>query len=187
MTVIQFILLEITALIGLRMINVEAKGCLFFLVGYPIWFVLAFLFCLEIIPYHPDYPRFIGPFDTFTDYLLLFFMWGLGFIIIPTISMLTNFMTKEFNSDQLKRTFLLSAGLLVIVGLWGWLGVFSTPTIKNRIFLKSNPTFKFSFETTFDKPVTWRESEKLKEIKSETKLKEELKFMEYVANKDKWK
>ena len=187
MTVIQFILLEITALIGLRMINVEAKGCLFFLVGYPIWFVLAFLFCLEIIPYHPDYPRFNGPFDTFTDYLLLFFMWGLGFIIIPTISMLTNFMTKEFNSDQLKRTFLLSAGLLVIVGLWGWLGVFSTPTIKNRIFLKSNPTFKFSFETTFDKPVTWRESEKLKEIKSETKLKEELKFMEYVANKDKWK
>ena len=187
MTVIQFILLEITALIGLRMINVEAKGCLFFLVGYPIWFVLAFLFCLEIIPYHPDFPRFNGPFEAITDYLLLFFVWGLGFIVIPTISMLTNFVTKQFNSDQLKRTFLLSAGLLLIVGLWGWLGVFSTPTIKNRIFIKSNPTFKFSFETTFDRPVTWRESEKLKEIKSETKLKEELKFMEYVANKDNWK
>lgn len=187
MTILQFIVLEITALIGLRMINVEAKGCLFFLVGYPIWFVLAFLFCLEIIPYHPDFPRFNGPFEAITDYLLLFFVWGLGIIIIPTISMLTNFMTKQFNSDQLKRTFLLSAGLLVIVGLWGWLGVFSTPTIKNRIFIKSNPTFKFSFVTTFDKPVTWRESEKLKEIKSETKLKEELKFMEYVANKDNWK
>jgi hypothetical protein len=100
---------------------------------------------------------------------------------------LTNFATKHLNSNQLKWKFLLFASLLLIVGLWGWLGVFSTPTIKNRIFIKSNATFKFSFETTFDRPVTWRESEKLKEIKNETELKEELKFMEYVANKDNWK
>jgi hypothetical protein len=114
-------------------------------------------------------------------------MWGLGFVIIPTISMLTNLTTKRLNFVQVKRTFLLSTGIFIFVCLWGWLGVFSTPTIKNRIFLKSNPTFKFFFVTTFNKPITWRESEKLKEIKSETQLKEELKFMEYVANKDKWK
>jgi hypothetical protein len=187
MTVLQFLLLEITILLVLRIYKIEAKGCIFFIVGYSIWFVFAFLFCLEIIPYHPDYARFNGPFEAITDYLLLFVTWALGFVIIPAISKLINSETKQFNSNQLKRTFLLSAGLFLIVGLWGWLGIFSTPTIKNRIFVKSNPTFKFSFETTFDRPVTCRESQKLKEIKSETNLIEELKFMEYVANKDNWK
>jgi hypothetical protein len=187
MTVLQFIVLEITILLVLRMYNVGAKGCLFFLVCYLVWFVLAFLFCLEIIPYHPDYPRFNGPFEAITDYFLLFFMWVLGFVIIPTISMLTNLATKQFNSEQVKRTLILSVGILFSLGLWGWFGVFSTPTIKNRFFLKSYPTFKFSFVTTFDKPITSRESEKLKEIQSETQLREELKFMEYVANKEKWK
>jgi hypothetical protein len=186
MTLLQFILLELIFLFRLRFLNRQFNPFLLLFFLYPIWIAASFLFCLEIIPYDPEFPRFNGLFDSFSDYLCLLFFLGVGLYVIPITAYLTEKIATNTSVRQIKRGLIVLIITLSLFCFWGWLGVFNTPNLSTQFFIKSNPTFKFTFRTQFDKPVTWKEKEKLESVQKD-KLNEELKFMQYVSNKGNWK
>jgi len=142
------------------------------------------MYCLEVIPYHPNYPRFNGIFEGFSDYLMLFSIWICGFLLIPLITLTTFWAIGNLSNKQIGRVTIGFIILLIFIATWGWLGVYSTPDESKKLFIKYNPTIKLVFKTTFHEHINYSNKEKLESITDEDILNEELKFIEYVSNRE---
>ncbi len=181
MTILQFIVFELLLLFGVRIIGKRLNPIILLLILYPFWFYASALFCLEMIPYNPEFPRFNGFIETFSDYFLFLVLLLIGLFLILGIALIIELQTNKFSVFQFKIYFKGLTTVFAVVLFWGWIGIFQTPKISNKFFLKPYPTFKFKFKTEFEEPFSWEEKEKLNGLDGK-RLEEELKFMQYVSN-----
>lgn len=111
MTILLFVLFEVSVLLALKYYKIRSAGCLYLVICYPIWILCSFLIYKDLL-------KFGEPFGIFMFlFTIIIIICLLGFAFIPFISFLTFLSTDHLKQKQIYLFLISSTSLLVLLSL----------------------------------------------------------------------